>query len=69
MGILLIVGFINVGKERMSGQLLEEKHRFLERVLHENIEKKHSLEVAITEEFEELKRLEVSLEKMHATHK
>ena len=53
----------------MSGQLLEEKHRFLEQVLNENIQKKRSLEVAITEEFEELKKLEVSLEKMRATRK
>lgn len=64
----MIIGFIN-GEMHMSGQLLEEKHRFLEQVLNENIQKKHSLEVAITEEFEELKKLEVSLEKMRATHK
>jgi len=53
----------------MSGQILEEKHRSLEQVLHENLQKKHSLEVAITEEFEELKKLEVTLERIRATRK
>ncbi len=48
----------------MSRQaLLEEKHVLLKNELGENLQKKHALELEITKQFEELKRLEISLEK------
>jgi hypothetical protein len=43
--------------------LLEEKHVLLKNELGEKLQKKHSLELEITRRFEELKRLEISLEK------
>jgi hypothetical protein len=43
--------------------LLEEKHVLLKNELGEKLQKKHSLELEITRQFEELKRLEISLEK------
>ena len=48
----------------MSAQLLlEEKHVFLKSELGEKLRKKHALELEITKQFEELKKLEISLEK------
>ena len=48
----------------MNAQLpLEEKHDLLKNGLAENLLKKHALELQITQQFEELKKLEVSLEK------
>jgi hypothetical protein len=46
---------------------LEEKHRLLKEMLRENMEKKHYVEVNIREQLEELKKLEISLEKMRTT--
>jgi hypothetical protein len=43
--------------------LLEEKHVQLKSELEEKLQKKHALELEITRRFDELKRLEVSLEK------
>jgi hypothetical protein len=49
---------------RMNTQvLLEEKHVLLKNELGEKLQKKHALELEITKKFEELKRLEISLEK------
>jgi len=42
---------------------LEEKHDLLKNELAENVQKKHDLELQISQEFEELKELEISLEK------
>jgi hypothetical protein len=48
----------------MDAQLpLEKKHDLLQNRLYENLEKKHALELRINHEFEELKRLGISLEK------
>jgi hypothetical protein len=48
----------------MNAQLfLEKSHYLLQNRLHENLQKKHALELRINQEFEELKRLEISLEK------
>lgn len=48
----------------MSTQLLlEEKHVLLKNELGEKLQKKHALELEITKQFEELKRVEISLEK------
>lgn len=50
--------------ENMNTQiLLEEKHLLLKNELGENLQKKHALELKISKQFEELKRLEISLEK------
>jgi len=43
--------------------LLEEKHVLLKDELGEKLQKKQALELEITKQFEELKRLEISLEK------
>jgi hypothetical protein len=43
--------------------LLEEKHAVLKNELSENLQKKHSLELKINEQFEQLKRMEISLER------
>jgi hypothetical protein len=43
--------------------LLEEKHVLLKNELGEKLQKKHTLELEITKQFEELKRVEISLEK------
>jgi len=43
--------------------LLEEKHVLLKNELGEKLQKKHALEMEITKQFEELKKLEISLEK------
>ncbi len=43
--------------------LLEEKHVLLKSELGEKLRKKHALELEIAKQFEELKRLEISLEK------
>jgi len=49
---------------RMNAQLLlEEKHVLLKSELDEKLQKKHALELEITKQFEELKSLEISLEK------
>jgi hypothetical protein len=49
---------------RMNAQLLlEEKHVLLKSELGEKLQKKHALELEITKQFEELKKLEISLEK------
>jgi hypothetical protein len=48
----------------MNTQLqLEERHVLLKSDLNEKLEKKHALELEISKQFEELKRLEISLEK------
>jgi len=55
---------IGKGWRRMDTQvLIEEKHVLLKNGLGEKLQKKHALELEITKEFEELKRLEISLEK------
>jgi hypothetical protein len=46
--------------------LLEEKHFLVKEKLRGNLAKKYSIEVRIREELEELKKLEISLEKMRA---
>ena len=52
----------------MNGQLtLEKKHDFLKNKLKENLGKKHALELRINQQFEELKELEISLEKCAQT--
>ena len=43
--------------------LLEEKHVLLKNELVENLQMKRTLELRINEQFEELKRLEISLER------
>ena len=43
--------------------LLEEKHAVLKNELSENLQKKHSLELKINEQFQQLKRMEISLER------
>jgi hypothetical protein len=49
---------------RMNPQsLLEEKHVLLKSKLGEKLQKKHALELEITKQFEELKKLEIYLEK------
>ena len=48
----------------MNTQLqLEERHVFLRSDLDEKLQKKHALELEISKQFEELKKLEISLEK------
>jgi len=48
----------------MSTQLLlEERHVVLKNEINEKLQKKHALELEITKQFEELKRVEISLEK------
>jgi hypothetical protein len=42
---------------------LEEKHDLLKNGLTESLQKKHVLELQISQQFEELKKLEISLEK------
>jgi len=41
----------------------EERHILLKNALDEKLQKKHALELEISKQFQELKRLEVSLEK------
>lgn len=43
--------------------ILEEKHNLLKNGLNKNLQKKHALELQISQQFEELKKLEISLEK------
>jgi hypothetical protein len=43
--------------------LLEEKHVLLKSELDKKMQKKHALELEISKQFEELKRVEISLEK------
>jgi hypothetical protein len=43
--------------------LLEEKHALLKNELGYNLQKKHALELEISKQFEQLKRIEISLEK------
>lgn len=43
--------------------LLEEKHVLLKDELGEKLQKKRALELEITRQFEELKKVEISLEK------
>jgi len=48
----------------MSTQLLlEERHVVLKNEINEKLQKKRALELEITKQFEELKRVEISLEK------
>lgn len=48
----------------MSTQLyLEERHVLLKSELDEKLHEKHALELEINRQFEELKKLEISLEK------
>lgn len=42
---------------------MEEKHDLLKKRLNRNLQKKHTLELQIGQQFEELKKLEISLEK------
>jgi hypothetical protein len=48
--------------------LLEEKYDLLKNGLSENLQKKHALELQISQQFEELKRIEISLEKCSRNH-
>jgi hypothetical protein len=43
--------------------LLEKKHAALKNELSGNLHRKHSLELKINEQFEQLKRIEISLER------
>ena len=43
--------------------LLEEKHSMLKNELGENLQKKLALELEISKQFEQLKRMEMSMEK------
>lgn len=43
--------------------LLEDRHVLLKRELDEKLQKKHTLELEISKQFMELKRMETSLEK------
>ena len=43
--------------------LLEERHVLLKSELDEKLQEKHALELEISKQFEELKRVEISLEK------
>lgn len=53
----------------MSTQLkLKEEHALLKDELGENLQKKRALELRINEQFEKLKRLEMSLEKIGASY-
>jgi len=48
----------------MNAQLLlEEKHVLLKNELDEKLQKKHALELEISKQYQELKRLETSLER------
>jgi len=47
--------------------LLEEKRALLKNELGGNLQKKHALELEISKQFEQLKRLEISLEKRTCT--
>jgi hypothetical protein len=48
----------------MNAQLaLEEKRNSLKNGLNENLQKRHALELQINQQFEELRKLEISLEK------
>ncbi len=48
----------------MNAQLLlEEKHVLLKNELDEKLQKKHALELEISRQYQELKRLETSLER------
>jgi hypothetical protein len=44
--------------------LLEKKHHLLREMLHENLDKKHAMEINIRQQLEELKILEIRLGKM-----
>lgn len=48
---------------------LEKEQRLLREVIRENLEKRDSVEISIRRELDELKKLEISLEKMRATQK
>ena len=48
--------------------LLEEKYDLLKNRLSENLQKKHALELQISQQFEELKRMEISLEECSRNH-
>jgi ABC-type phosphate transport system auxiliary subunit len=49
---------------RMNTQLLlEEKHVLLKNELDEKLQKKHALELELSNQYQELKRLETSLER------
>jgi len=43
--------------------LLEEKHVLLKNELDEKLQKKHALELELSNQYQELKRLETSLER------
>jgi predicted protein tyrosine phosphatase len=47
---------------------LQEKYRLLKEALDESLKKKRLIEVNIGEQFEALKKLEISLEKKQASH-
>jgi hypothetical protein len=52
----------------MNAQLaLEKKHNLLKNGLSENLEKRYALELQISQQFGELKKLEISLEKCAQT--
>jgi len=54
----------------MSDRLmLEEKHRLLKELLRQSLEKKRSMELRIGTQFAELKKMEISLEKMRIAHR
>jgi hypothetical protein len=54
----------------MSDRLmLEEKHRLLKELLRESLEKKRIMELRIGTQFAELKKMEISLERMRITRR
>src|SRR4030067_3169646 len=53
----------SLAKSPLFSGLLEEKHVLLKNELDEKLQKEHALELEITKQFEELKRVEISLEK------
>jgi DNA-binding protein H-NS len=58
----------NKGDEHMTKRsLLEEKHRLLRETLHKNLNKKHAMEINIRQQLEELKTLEICIEKTRVT--
>jgi len=46
--------------------VLEQKRRFLKRTLNESLLKKYYVEINISEQFDQLKKVEVTLEKIRA---
>ncbi len=53
----------NEMRNMKANLLFQEKHALLKSKLHEKLQRKHTLEMEIREQYQELKRLETSLEK------